>query len=125
MTSHPENINTPDTLAPPKETVEFAPEEVKGRRFFLLFLMLLAGLAIFSFNPADLDFYAGGVAGSAYPYNYLATVGTYFSWVLFATIELGTYPLYFLTLFCCIRRAVWRRKLRFAGWEYYASILLF
>ncbi len=125
MTSHPDNINTPDTLAPPKETVEFAPEEVKGRRFFLLFLMLLAGLAIFSFNPADLDFYAGGVAGSAYPYNYLATVGTYFSWILFATIGLGTYPLYFLTLFCCIRRAVWRRKLRFAGWEYYASILLF
>ena len=125
MTSHPDNINTPDTLAPPKETVEFAPEEVKGRRFFLLFLMLLAGLAIFSFNPADLDFYAGGVAGSAYPYNYLATVGTYFSWILFATIGLGTYPLYFLTLLCCIRRAAWRRKLRFAGWEYYASILLF
>ncbi|MGI5923785.1 MAG: DNA translocase FtsK 4TM domain-containing protein [Lentisphaeria bacterium] len=91
----------------------------------LFFLLLLLALWPFgSFHAADLDFYAGGLQGSAYPHNLIGYIGAHVASFMLLSFGLAAYPFTLLALLCCLRRLLWRRGVRPASWEYPTAFLL-
>ncbi|NLZ64344.1 MAG: hypothetical protein GX902_11115 [Lentisphaerae bacterium] len=94
------------------------------RRIVVLILCLVLILSIVPFDPADLDYFAGGLVGITYPRNLLGALGANLGWVLLVTFGLGSYYLTALLLLCSLRRLFWRKGLRKASFDYVLCILL-
>ena len=93
------------------------------RRIVVLILCLVLILSIVPFDPADLDYFAGGLVGITYPRNLLGALGANLGWVLLVTFGLGSYYLTALLLLCSLRRLFWRKGLRKASFDYVLCIL--
>ncbi|MDQ0291650.1 FtsK/SpoIIIE family DNA translocase [Oligosphaera ethanolica] len=106
------------------------PPAAAGFRFsrylaLLFFLLLFLALwPVGSYHAADLDFYAGGLQGSAYPHNLIGYVGAHVASFMLLSFGLSAYPFTVLALLCSLRRLLWRRGVRPASWEYPTAFLL-
>lgn len=94
------------------------------RRIVVLVLCLVLMLSILPFDPADLDYFAGGMVGMTYPRNLLGALGANLGWVLLVTFGMGSYYLTALLLLCSLRRLFWRKGLRKVSFDYVLCILL-
>ena len=124
-------LTAPAQFATPQTTPTTAPEDTAAdtafryRRVVILLLLVLWTLALFSFHPEDIDFYAGGLTGSIYPRNMIGAAGACLGWTTFVALGLAAYPAIILTLVCSVRRLIYRRGLRRSSWAYFAAIALF
>ena len=78
----------------------------------LLGLLVFAAFSLLPYYPEDMDFYAGGVTGVAYPYNRFGAAGAHLGWGLLMTFGLAAYFLLAIAILCSLRRLLWRRCLR-------------
>lgn len=101
-----------------------ASTDFRFHRLLPLIFMVFLTISVWSFHPEDMDFFAGGLQGSAYPHNFFGAWGTKISWFLLVTLGLGTYHMLFLTLLCLLRRFLWRKGLLASNWEYFLSLIL-
>jgi S-DNA-T family DNA segregation ATPase FtsK/SpoIIIE len=116
--------------APPLTKTEQSPAATADFRFsrylaLLFFLLLFLSLwPLGSFHAADMDFYGGGLQGSAYPHNLIGYIGAHLASFMLLSFGLASYPFTTLALLCCLRRLLWRRGLRPTSWEYPTAFLL-
>ncbi len=103
---------------------EMASTAFRFHRLIPFFLLLFLAFSLLTFHPDDLDFFAGGIQGAAYPHNFFGAWGTNVSWFLLVTLGLGAYPFLFLALLCLCRRLVWRKGLLVSEWEYFIAVPL-
>ncbi len=116
--------NLPPLNSPVNQLDDSADTTFKYRRLVVLVLLVSVALAMFSFVPADVDFYADGVNGPTFPHNLMGAVGVAFSWSAYMFLGLGSVVLLAVGFICSLRRLVWRNGLRRSSWEYLLAIFL-
>ena len=120
----PDPYNTPYSDASSDRTRPQASTAFRFHRLLPLLALLFLAIALFSFHPEDVDHFAGGLVGSAYPRNLLGHWGTNVSWFLLTALGLAVYPLLLLCLLCSFRRILYRKGLLPSRWDYFLAIPL-
>ncbi len=120
----PDPYNTPYPDASSDRTRPQASTAFRFHRLLPLLALLFLAIALFSFHPEDVDHFAGGLVGSAYPRNLLGHWGTNVSWFLLTALGLAVYPLLLLCLLCSFRRILYRKGLLPSRWDYFLAIPL-
>ncbi len=120
----PDPYPNPYPDAPSGQPRRQASTAFRFHRLLPLLALLFLAIALFSFHPEDVDHFAGGIVGSAYPHNLLGRWGTNVSWVLLTALGLAVYPLLLLCLLCSFRRILCRKGLLPSSWDYFLAIPL-
>lgn len=102
-----------------------ADRTFKGRRLFILAVIIVAIVSVLPFTADDTELFAGGLGEKYYPGNLLGAFGASLGRFLLLAGGLSVYFTLFLALLCSLRRLFWRGYLRKSSLAYPAGIILF